>query len=77
MSATGDEVSMATGGAGLFGSHLCARLIASGRQVLRLDYFFTDSKAQHRARLVDPNFELMRHDIAFPRSAATAREKGR
>ncbi len=66
MSAIGNEVSMVTGGAGFLGSHLCARLIKSGRQVLCVDNFFTGSKQNIAPLLSDPNFELMRHDVTFP-----------
>jgi UDP-glucuronate decarboxylase len=66
MSAIGNEVSIVTGGAGFLGSHLCARLIKSGRQVLCIDNFFTGSKRNVASLLDDPNFELMRHDVTFP-----------
>jgi UDP-glucuronate decarboxylase len=66
MSAIGNEVSIVTGGAGFLGSHLCARLVKSGRQVLCVDNFFTGSKRNVAPLLADPNFELMRHDITFP-----------
>jgi UDP-glucuronate decarboxylase len=66
MSAIGNEVSIVTGGAGFLGSHLCARLIKSGRQVLCIDNFFTGSKRNVAPLLGDPNFELMRHDVTFP-----------
>jgi len=61
-----NEVSIVTGGAGFLGSHLCARLLKNGRQVLCVDNFFTGSKRNIAALLADPNFELMRHDITFP-----------
>jgi UDP-glucuronate decarboxylase len=39
---------MVTGGAGFLGSHLCARLIAPGRDVLCVDNFFTGTKQNIR-----------------------------
>ncbi len=66
MSYLGNDVSIVTGGAGFLGSHLCARLIESGRQVLCIDNFFTGSKRNIAPLIGDPNFELMRHDITFP-----------
>lgn len=55
-----------TGGAGFIGSHLCARLLADGHQVLCLDNFFTGRK-RHIAKLRDhDNFEVIRHDVTEP-----------
>ncbi len=55
-----------TGGAGFIGSHLCARLLAEGHQVLCLDNFFTGRK-RHIAKLRDhENFEIIRHDVTEP-----------
>ena len=57
---------LVTGGAGFLGSHLCARLLADGRDVLCVDNYFTGSK-QNIAHLTgNPYFELLRHDITFP-----------
>ncbi len=57
---------MVTGGAGFVGSHLCARLIEAGHQVLCVDNFFTGTRANVAPLLGHPGFELMRHDITFP-----------
>lgn len=55
-----------TGGAGFIGSHLCARLLDEGNEVICVDNFFTGSK-QNIAHLLDtPYFEIVRHDITFP-----------
>jgi UDP-glucuronate decarboxylase len=55
--------SLVAGGAGFIGSHLCARLLDSGREVICLDNFFTGRRS-NIARLRDhPNFEIMRHDV--------------
>jgi UDP-glucuronate decarboxylase len=55
-----------TGGAGFLGSHLCARLIHQGLDVLCVDNFYTGSKANIKDLITNPNFELMRHDVTFP-----------
>jgi UDP-glucuronate decarboxylase len=57
---------MVTGGAGFLGSHLCARLIKDGFDVLCVDNFYTGSKANISDLLRDPRFELLRHDVTFP-----------
>lgn len=55
-----------TGGAGFLGSHLCDRLVEEGHEVLCLDNFFTGTKNNIRHLLNEPNFELIRHDLAHP-----------
>jgi UDP-glucuronate decarboxylase len=57
---------LVTGGAGFLGSHLCDRLIANGHDVLCVDNFFTGSKRNIQHLLVNPRFELLRHDVTFP-----------
>ena len=57
---------LVTGGAGFIGSHLCARLLEQGNQVLCVDNFFTGTRANVSALLGHPDFELMRHDVTFP-----------
>ena len=57
---------LVTGGAGFLGSHLCARLVAQGHDVLCVDNYFTGSKRNIRDLVGHPNFELMRHDVTFP-----------
>ncbi|CAG0989259.1 UDP-glucuronate decarboxylase [Geobacteraceae bacterium] len=57
---------LVTGGAGFIGSHLCARLMNDGHEVLCLDNFFTGSKNNILALLGNPRFELIRHDITEP-----------
>ena len=57
---------LVTGGAGFIGSHLCARLLEAGDQVLCVDNFFTGTRGNVGALLGHPDFELMRHDVTFP-----------
>lgn len=57
---------LVTGGAGFLGSHLCDRLIQEGHDVLCLDNFFTGTKQNILHLMQNPNFELIRHDLAFP-----------
>lgn len=57
---------LVTGGAGFIGSHLCARLVNDGHDVLCVDNFYTGTKDNILALLQDPHFELMRHDVTFP-----------
>jgi UDP-glucuronate decarboxylase len=55
-----------TGGAGFIGSHLCARLLDEGHEVLCLDNFYTGTRQNISGLLDHPMFELMRHDVTFP-----------
>ncbi len=55
-----------TGGAGFLGSHLCERLLAEGHDVICVDNFFTGTKDNIAHLLVNPYFELLRHDVTFP-----------
>jgi UDP-glucuronate decarboxylase len=57
---------LVTGGAGFLGSHLCDRLIADKHDVLCVDNFFTGGKGNIAHLLLNPYFELMRHDVTFP-----------
>jgi len=57
---------LVTGGAGFIGSHLCARLLEQGHQVLCVDNFFTGTRGNLAGLHGDPNFELLRHDVTFP-----------
>jgi len=61
-----DRRILVTGGAGFLGSHLCARLVAEGADVLCVDNYFTGRKRNVRSLLDFPNFELLRHDVTFP-----------
>ncbi len=55
-----------TGGAGFLGSHLCARLLSEGNEVICLDNFFTGRKRNISHLLENPDFELVRHDVTNP-----------
>jgi len=59
-------VILVSGGAGFLGSHLCARLLARGDEVICVDNFFTGRKANISHLLPNPNFEVVRHDIVHP-----------
>ena len=56
---------LVTGGAGFIGSHLCARLLDAGHEVLCVDNFFTGARTNVAHLLDNPRFELMRHDVTF------------
>jgi len=55
-----------TGGAGFIGSHLCDALIKKDHDVLCVDNFYTGSKENVSHLIINPKFELMRHDVTFP-----------
>lgn len=57
---------LVTGGSGFLGSHLCARLLKEGNDVLCVDNFFTGSKDNILPLMDSHHFELMRHDVTFP-----------
>ena len=55
-----------TGGAGFIGSHLCAKLLKEGHDVLCVDNFFTGQRSNIVHLMDNPYFDLVRHDITFP-----------
>ncbi|MCB1474726.1 MAG: GDP-mannose 4,6-dehydratase, partial [Rhodobiaceae bacterium] len=57
---------LVTGGAGFLGSHLCARLLSEGNEVLCADNFYTGERDNILPLLENPLFEVIRHDITFP-----------
>lgn len=57
---------LVTGGAGFLGSHLCARLLQEGNEVICLDNFFTGSKRNILPLIENPYFEFVRHDVCTP-----------
>ena len=57
---------LVTGGAGFLGSHLCAKLLGAGHEVLCIDNYLTGSRENIAPMISNPMFEAMRHDITFP-----------
>jgi UDP-glucuronate decarboxylase len=57
---------LVTGGAGFIGSHLCARLVAEGNEVICVDNFYTGARRNVAHLLSDYRFEILRHDICQP-----------
>ncbi len=57
---------LVTGGAGFLGSHLCARLLQSGKRVVCLDALYTGRKENIAPLLSHPNFEFIEHDLCLP-----------
>ena len=57
---------LVTGGAGFLGSHLCARLLGMGHEVLCVDNLYTGNKDNIVDLMDSPYFEFIRHDITFP-----------
>jgi UDP-glucuronate decarboxylase len=57
---------LVSGAGGFLGSHLCDKLLSNGHEVLAVDNFFTGSRTNVAHQLVNPNFELLRHDVTFP-----------
>ena len=62
----GPQRILVTGGAGFIGSHLCARLLAEGQEVLCVDNFYTGSRENLQPILNHPRFEFLRHDVTHP-----------
>ncbi len=62
----GPQRVLVTGGAGFIGSHLCARLLAEGQEVLCVDNFYTGTRENLAPMLSHPRFELLRHDVTMP-----------
>lgn len=55
-----------TGGAGFLGSHLSARLLNEGHEVICLDNFYTGRRSNVISLIPNPMFEILRHDVCFP-----------
>ena len=57
---------LVTGGSGFLGSHLCARLLAEGHEVLCVDNFFSSARSNVEQLMDNRRFELVRHDVINP-----------
>ncbi len=57
---------LVTGGAGFVGSHLSRRLIELGHEVIAVDNFYTGTRQNIADLLLNPAFEIIRHDITQP-----------
>ncbi len=57
---------LVTGGAGFLGSHLCARLVSAGHDVLCVDNYYTGRRKNVYHLIGRENFEVLRHDVTFP-----------
>jgi len=57
---------LVTGGAGFLGSHLCARLLKEGQEIICVDNFYTGRRSNISDFFSNPRFEVIRHDICFP-----------
>jgi dTDP-glucose 4,6-dehydratase len=55
-----------TGGAGFIGSHLCARFLAEGHEVICVDNFITGNADNLQALRAHSRFTLRQHDISRP-----------
>lgn len=57
---------LVTGGSGFIGSHLIARLLEQGHEVICVDNLFTGTKRNIDQFHNNPCFEFVRHDVTFP-----------
>lgn len=57
---------LVTGGAGFLGSHLCEKLLNEGHEILCVDNFYTGRRYNIAHLLLNPLFEVLRHDVCFP-----------
>ena len=55
-----------TGAAGFLGSHLSAKLLEDGHQVVGIDDFSTGSRSNLINLANNPKFELIEHDVRIP-----------
>ena len=60
------ETYAVTGGAGFLGSHICETLIDRGCNVICVDNFYTGTQRNIERLVANPNFTLLRHDVAEP-----------
>jgi UDP-glucuronate decarboxylase len=57
---------LVTGGAGFVGSHLCAKLLEKGLEVICLDNLFTGRKENISSLVTSPKFTFVQHDVCLP-----------
>jgi UDP-glucuronate decarboxylase len=57
---------LVTGGAGFIGTHLCERLVESGKEVICVDNFSSGSRANLETLMAKPAFTLIEHDVVDP-----------
>ncbi|KAH8740988.1 dTDP-glucose 4-6-dehydratase-like protein [Cryptosporidium ryanae] len=57
---------LVTGGSGFVGSHIVKYLLDKGYHVISLDNHYSGSKENVEPFLVNPNFEMIEHDIIEP-----------
>lgn len=55
-----------TGGAGFIGSHLCARFLQDGHEVICVDNFLSGSRDNINRFMDNPHFRLIEHDVCQP-----------
>jgi nucleoside-diphosphate-sugar epimerase len=61
---------LVTGGAGFIGSHLCARLLRDGHDVISVDNLLTGRERNIEPLRDNPRFTFLRHDVTEPLDAA-------
>ena len=57
---------LVTGGAGFLGSHLCEKLLASGKRVICIDNLFTGTEENIAHLFSNPGFEFRKQDVLEP-----------
>lgn len=57
---------LVTGGAGFIGSHLCARLLSDGYEVVCMDNLFTGSMKNISGLMNHKDFIFLAHDVTIP-----------
>jgi nucleoside-diphosphate-sugar epimerase len=62
---------LVTGGAGFIGSHLCARLLRDGHEVICADNLLTGRERNIEQLRDDARFTFLRHDVTEPLDVAT------
>ena len=77
MAASTDDLILVAGGAGFIGSHLCARLLDEGREVLCLDNLRTARPSNLRLLKGRPGFRFVEADIVNPLPASVMAESHR